>query len=79
LSNPSEEPVTVLATNDEALVAFTQSLLDGAGIRYCIKNQIIKGLIVSAGMWDGSGRIEVQVNPEDVEKAQDLLKDLVVE
>lgn len=72
------EPVTVLATQDEALVAVAESLLQGAGIKYVVTNRLFQDLVGDGrlGVNVAAGAIRIQVQPDDAELALAVLKDL---
>jgi hypothetical protein len=71
-------PVTVLATQDEALVAVAESLLQGAGIKYVVTNRIFQDLVGDGklGVNIAAGTIRIQVQPDDAELARTVLSDL---
>jgi len=69
--------VTVLQPTDEAAVALAQSILNGAGIHYIAKGEGIQDLFawgrVGAGFNPMLGPVEIQVAPEDADRARELL------
>ena len=73
-------PVTVLATQDEALIVTAESLLQGAGIKYVVVNKIFQDLVGDGriGVNLAAGQIKIQVRPEDGESARNVLKDLEI-
>ena len=70
--------LTVLATQDEALVVTAESLLQGGGIEYVVANRVFQDLVGDGrfGVNLAAGPIRIQVKPEDAEIAQNVLKDL---
>ncbi len=72
MSRHSEhEPVTVLETNDPALIAVAKSILTAAEIPFFAKGEEMVTLI-----GQGFGPVEIQVSPEDAADAHAALIDL---
>jgi hypothetical protein len=69
-------PVTVFKTNDPALLAFAQSLLDGADIDFIVAGAVVSGQ-TPGGVGGPYGVPEIQVPAEDADEARELLKELV--
>lgn len=69
------EPVTVFKTNDPALLAFAQSVLDGADIDFVVAGAVVTGL-TPGGVQGDCGVPEIQVRADDADEARDLLKEL---
>ncbi len=66
------KPVTVFATADAGLLAVVKSILDGAGIKYFARNELIQGILpVQSGAFNAL--VEIQVRPEDADDARALL------
>jgi hypothetical protein len=66
------KPVTVFATADAGLLAVVKSILDGAGIKYFARNELIQGILpVQSGAFNTL--VEIQVRPEDADDARALL------
>lgn len=78
MNDEENRPVTVLATQDEALVAVAESLLQGAGIEYVVTNRIIQDLVgygrLGANM--AAGVIRIVVARSNVESARMVLENL---
>ena len=74
------ELVTVLSTTDVGLVAVVKSFLEGAGIKYFAKGEMLQGLygIGNIGFNVLSGPVEIQVCRDDAEDVKALLKDLCI-
>jgi hypothetical protein len=68
-------PVTVFKTNDPALLAVAQSLLEEAEIEFNVVGEALLNLFPGGAM--GSDMLpEIQVPAENAEEARELLKDL---
>lgn len=66
------KPVTVFATADAGLLAVVKSILDGAGIKYFARNELLQGILpVQSGAFNAL--VEIQVRPEDADAARALL------
>ncbi|HPZ43148.1 MAG TPA: DUF2007 domain-containing protein [Bacillota bacterium] len=66
------KPVTVFATADAGLLAVVKSILDGAGIKYFVRNELIQAILpVQSGAFNSL--VEIQVWPEDAADARALL------
>lgn len=76
MDNAEIELVTVLHTSDRAALAVAKSFLEGAGIEYYAKNDMLVNRSTLPILMTG---IELQVSSRDAEDAQLLLKDLIVE
>lgn len=74
------ELVTVLTTTDIGLVAVVKSFLEGAGIKYFAKGEMLQGLygIGNIGFNTLAGPVEIQVCRDDAEDVKALLKDLSI-
>lgn len=75
----SEEPVTVLETNDPGLLAIAKSLLEAADIPFFAKGEGIQdlfGLGRLTGVNPITGPVELQVSAEHAADAQAILIDL---
>lgn len=68
-------PVTVFKTNDPALLAVAQSLLEEADIEFNVVGEALLNLF-PGGAVGADVTPEVQVPAEDAEEARALLKDL---
>lgn len=71
-------PVTVLVTQDEALLVVAASLLQDSGIKHVITNRLFQDLVGYGriGVSIAAGMIEIRIHPNDAEAATDCLKDL---
>ena len=78
INDEENRPVTVLATQDEALVAVAESLLQGAGIEYVVTNRIFQDLVgygrLGANM--AAGVIRIVVARSNAESARMVLENL---
>jgi hypothetical protein len=74
-----DEPVTVFETNDPALLAVAESLLESEGIRFFAKGEALQNLF-GAGAVSGfnpiTGPVELQVSADDAADARSTLRDL---
>jgi Putative prokaryotic signal transducing protein len=61
--------VTVLTTGDAGVAAMAKSILEAAEIEYFVKGESTRALFAA-------GFIEIQVRPDDVEDARQLLDDM---
>ena len=72
--------VSVATIHSTALIPLVKSLLDGAGIRYFIKNERTHDLLgyprFSTGGYNSWWQPEVMVEPGKAEEARALLRDL---
>lgn len=65
--------VTVFATADLGLLAIVKSILDGAGIKYFAKGEMLQGILpVQSGAFNAV--VEIQVRNNDADDARALLK-----
>jgi Putative prokaryotic signal transducing protein len=75
--------VTVLSAQDEVVVSLATSLLESAGIRHLAKGEGVQDVFGVGHMGGGFnamiGLLEIQVLPEDVEAAREVLKELLEE
>jgi hypothetical protein len=74
------ELVSVLETQDLALITVAKSLLEGAGIESAMENQVFQDLIGDGrmGVNMAAGLMKIVVRPEDEAAARALLNDLEV-
>jgi hypothetical protein len=74
------DPVTVLETGDQALLAVAKSLLESASIPYYAKGEAMQDLFAWGRFGTGFnpfvGPVRLQVAPEDAEEAAALLREL---
>jgi hypothetical protein len=75
MSRDHAGPITVFKTNDPALLAFAQSLLDGADIDFVVAGAVVTGQ-TPGGVQGDCGIPEIQVRTDDADEARELLKDL---
>lgn len=68
-------PVTVFKTNDPALLAVAQSLLEEAGIEFNVVGEALLNLFPGSAV-GADMTPEVQVPADDAEQARELLKEL---
>ncbi|MGE5245144.1 MAG: putative signal transducing protein [Betaproteobacteria bacterium] len=77
----SNEPVTVLETGDQALLAVAKSLLEDAGIAYFAKGEGMQDLFglgrFGTGFSPVVGPVELQVAADDAAEARARLMDLM--
>lgn len=74
------DPVSVLATNDEALIAVAQSVLGGAGIRCTVENYYLNSLRPAGASLDAfRSPMKLLVDPENADRARELLRPIVHE
>ena len=66
----SSDPVTVLVTRDQGVLALAQSVLESAGLEFVTKGEHLQN-IPGQMVW-----MEVQVRPDDAAEATALLADL---
>lgn len=75
-----ERLVTVFKTGHEGIVALVKSILDEAEIQYLAKGEGVQDLfgvgVLGTGFNPITGPVEFRVMPEDVEYAEELLKDV---
>jgi hypothetical protein len=75
----SADPVTVLETGDQALIAVAKSLLEGANFAYFAKSEGVQDLFAwgrfGTGLSPIVGPIQLQVAADDAEEATALLRD----
>ncbi len=75
-----ERLVTVFKSGHEGLIALVKSLLDEAEIKYLVKNEGVQDLfglgVVGTGFNPVTGPVQIQVLPEDVQTAKEILKDV---
>lgn len=75
MNSNSSEPVTVFRTRNEGIISVAQSLLEGAGIPYYVKNlQIMETMGIA--MFADFAIPEIQVPEAEADRARELLKDL---
>ena len=75
-TDPDMELVCVFETSDPGLVAVVESVLNGAGIHFMTKNQIMQDLLAGgrlAGFNQAIGPVQFLVRPEDEANARDVL------
>ncbi|MGB7622083.1 MAG: DUF2007 domain-containing protein [Terriglobia bacterium] len=76
----SDSLVTILTIEDPAILAYAKSLLKGAGIQFLVKGEGLQDLFGAGRIGTGfnlvSGPIELQVEPQDEEKARRLLSEI---
>jgi hypothetical protein len=76
----SMQLVTVFTTGDKAAIALAKSLLEGSGIKYTVKNDLIQDLFTWGRLGIGfnplMGPVRIMVSPSDVDMATELLGDL---
>jgi hypothetical protein len=74
---PEIELVTVFDTGEPADVIVAKSLLEAEGIEYFAKGEGVQDLIgagrIGSGFNTMVGQVEIQVRPEDAERAHQLL------
>jgi hypothetical protein len=80
MADKRDQLTTILKTGNQATIAFATSLLEGAGIKFFIKNEGLQNLF-GAGQIGTSynpivGVPEIQVFQGDVDKANELLIDI---
>jgi putative signal transducing protein len=79
-ANHPDSLVTVLTTEDPAILVYAKSLLEGAGIQFLTRGEGLQDLFGAGRIGTGynliSGPIELQVDPQDVEKARRLLSEI---
>jgi hypothetical protein len=72
--------ITVYKTGDPAFIAFAKSLFQSEGIRYYFKGEGIQDLFAGGRLGTGFnpaiGPVQIQVDEKDVEKAEELLKQI---
>lgn len=78
MNQENHELVTIYETWDKGIVALAKSLLDEAGIRYYVRNEMIQDFFAEGSLGANVllGPMEIQVQPDDAEAATELLKDL---
>lgn len=86
LSEEDEEPepdlklVTVFDTGEPADVLVAKSILDAEGIEYFAKDEGVQDLFGAGRLGSGfntmAGQVEIQVRPEDADRARELLERL---
>ena len=64
------EFITIAETSDSCIIPIVKSILEYGGIRYFIKGELIKNIVIFNNI------MEIQVPLEDVQNAKDLLKEL---
>lgn len=68
----SSDLVTVLATTDAGLLAVVKSVLDGAGIKYFVRNELLQNILpVQSGAFGAV--VEIQVRSGDAGEVRALL------
>lgn len=76
----NERAVTIFSTGNEAVESVVKSILDEANIKYVVRGENVENLfgvgVIGTGFNPVTGPIEIQVMPEDVEYARELLKDV---
>ncbi|MBZ5534927.1 MAG: DUF2007 domain-containing protein [Acidobacteriia bacterium] len=76
----SDSLVTILTTEDPAILAYAKSLLEGAGIQFLVRGEGLQDLFGAGRIGTGynliSGPIELQVEPKDEEKASEILSEI---
>jgi len=83
---PDEKPgketklVCIFSTGNQAQIAVAKSLLDGADIRYMVKNEGVQDLLGFGRMGTGynplTGPIEIWVDEKDEFQAKEIISDL---
>ncbi|GAW91003.1 DUF2007 domain-containing protein [Calderihabitans maritimus] len=72
--------VTVLKSENPAVIMIAKSILEGAGIRYFAKGERLQDLFALGRFGSGFnpllGPVEIRVSRDDKEMAEELLKDL---
>ena len=76
----SDSLVTILKTGDPAILAYAESLLKEAGIQFLAKGEGLQDLFGFGRIGTGynlvSGPIEIQIAPQDEDKAKKLLAEI---
>ncbi len=77
---PDLELVTVFDTGEPADVLVAKSILDAEGIEYFAKDEGVQDLFGAGRLGSGfntmAGQVEIQVRPEDADRARQLLERL---
>jgi hypothetical protein len=77
---PEMELVTVFDTGEPADVLVAKSILDAEGIEYFAKDEGVQDLFGAGRLGSGfntmAGQVEIQVRPEDAERARQILERL---
>ncbi|RPI28255.1 MAG: DUF2007 domain-containing protein [Acidobacteria bacterium] len=77
---PELELVTIFDTGEPADVLVAKSILEAEGIEFYAKDEGVQDMFgagrLGAGFNTMAGQVEIQVRPEDAERARDLLKRL---
>ncbi len=77
---PEIELVTVFDTGEPADVLVAKSLLEAEGIEFFAKDEGVQDLFGAGRLGSGfntmAGQVEIQVRPEDAERARQLLERL---
>jgi hypothetical protein len=80
-NHTSSELTTVFTTGDAALLPIIESLLNGAGVRFFVKNESTQDLFgmgrVGTGFNVVTGPVVIQVASEDAPAARELLRPLI--
>jgi hypothetical protein len=71
------EPVTVLKTSNQSELMIAKSLLEGEGIEYFAKGDGLVDFVAGRlGFNPVIGAIEIQVHPDDEERAREVLAEM---
>ncbi|MFB3904015.1 MAG: DUF2007 domain-containing protein [Acidobacteriota bacterium] len=77
---PEMELVTVFDTGEPADVLVARSILEAEGIEFFAKDEGVQDLFGAGRLGSGfntmTGQVEIQVRPEDAERARQLLQHL---
>jgi hypothetical protein len=73
--HPHQAPVTVFETNNPALLAVAQSLLEAVGIDFFVAGQVVAGQ-TPGGVIGSFGAPQIRVAPENARRARELLSEL---
>jgi len=77
---PDLELVTVFDTGEPADILVAKSILDAEGIEYFAKDEGVQDLFGAGRLGSGfntmAGQVEIQVRPEDAERARQILERL---
>ncbi|MDD5543328.1 MAG: DUF2007 domain-containing protein [Acidobacteriia bacterium] len=80
-NHTSSELITVFTTGDAALLPFVESLLNGAGIQFFVKNEGAQDLFgmgrIGTSFNVVTGPVVIQVATEDAGGARELLRPLI--
>jgi hypothetical protein len=80
-ADPTIALTTILYSGDPAVIALAMSLLEGEGIEYLVRGEVLQDLFgwgrVGAGYNILTGPAEFAVRSDDADRARQLLQDLV--